>query len=173
MKKAEILKLLQEANLTVEDLLQEENIYHCSDCKHEFSATTKKRKCPNCKSTNISIVNQKITKQTTKPKTEPDFIIQTGGIKNAKSDGKKQTRTEAFQPKKIKHLKLSGAKDDTVEFDSKVKFNKTPRIRAPFKPTKIKCYNCKEVKEINPANLLGKDRDTWECQECLIKKIRR
>jgi Zn finger protein HypA/HybF involved in hydrogenase expression len=170
MKKAEILKLLKEANLTVEDLLQEENIYSCADCKQSFSSETKKRKCPHCKSKNIS-GQTKITQQVA-VKNEPDFIHQTGGLKNIQS-GKKQARTEAFQPKRTKHLKLGGSKEDTLEFDAKVKFTKTPRIRPPFKPTKIKCSTCNEVKEINPANLLGKDRDTWECQECLIKRIKR
>lgn len=194
MNKEELLKLLREANITSADLAEIENQtkthrYECNDCKVKFASSTKKRKCPSCKSKNITLEVEEIAEivELEEKKEEKPYIHKTGINLNKNTtrgntttnnsneeEEKKFTRFEEVNLKKLKKIEKvdSGVRlQSDQDFDSKVKFNKTPRDRSQFKLIKIRCNGpCGSIKEVNPAYIQGRSKDVWECDECLLSK---
>lgn len=194
MNKDELLKLLREANITSADLAEIEqetkqsksnnHKYECNDCKVKFASNTKKRKCPSCKSNNLSLLETKTERKKETQTEEKSYIHKTGlNIKNLgqsqessnnNDEEKKFTRSEQINLKKLKNIKKidTGVKlKNDQDFDSKVVFNKTPRDRQQFKLIKIRCNGqCGEIKEVNPAYIRGRSKTTWECDKCLLSK---
>lgn len=197
MNKEELLKLLREANITSADLAEIEtelpyvNVstnttrYECHDCKIKFASSTKKRKCPSCKSKNITLEVEEIVELEEKKEEKP-YIHKTGinlnknsskgniNTSNNEESDKKFTKIEQINLKKLKKIEKvdSGVRlQSDQDFDSKVKFNKTPRDRSQFKLIKIRCNGpCGSIKEVNPAYIQGRSKDVWECDECLLSK---
>src|SRR5687768_10401036 len=127
MKKADLIKLLKEANIQPEDLIKilstdkkDDLKYKCSNCSGQFKSEKRKRKCPTCKSTKIAIVEEK-------QEEKADYICKTGiNLQNRRSvneDGKIAARSEQVDLNRIKNIKAldkGDYKKDSEEFDKKI-----------------------------------------------------
>lgn len=176
MKKAEILKLLQESGLSIEDLTKPDepeiivHSYQCDKCRIKFQSAKLKRKCPDCKSSQIKIIKE-VTSTTQQTQSDPTeaFIHRPGKLILNDKKGKRPTRVEDVNIQ-TKPIDLNECKEDTVEFDKKVVFTKSQRVRPHFKPLHLECTRCHHTFDVNPATLLGRDKTIWECDHCLLNK---
>jgi Zn finger protein HypA/HybF involved in hydrogenase expression len=146
-------------------------ILKCTNCNHELETPKNRVRCPECKKHALEPVAFSVVE---KEDIDNGFTTTMTDSDSRRvrydEDGnvvKTYTRTEQIGRFKNQYKATDEHKEDTENFDKKIKYRRTPRDRKPAKMKKVYCAreNCN-----NSATVPALCMDYYICPKCVNRR---